>query len=94
MNSPYEGCVDVSCTELTQPNARNNSINGENILSSGVNTVSYVQGTLSMEIATEFYRSNKSFLFLVLVRLGPLGTAATTDLLYQPQVIDVGVWSN
>jgi hypothetical protein len=34
--------------------------------------------------------TNYFFIILSGVRLTPLGTAATTDLLYQPQVIDDG----
>jgi hypothetical protein len=32
------------------------------------------------------------FVILIGVRLSPLGTAPTTGLLYQPQIIDDGVW--
>jgi hypothetical protein len=36
--------------------------------------------------------SSQYYVFIILsgVRLGPLGTAATTGLLYQPQIIDDG----
>jgi hypothetical protein len=49
MNHTGESCEDVSCTEMTQMDEINNSINGENVLSRGVNTVSAVHRTPCMK---------------------------------------------
>jgi hypothetical protein len=46
-----------------------------------------------MEISIIQYRSFQQVFFIIIlsvVRLSPLGTAATTGLLYQPQLIDDG----
>jgi hypothetical protein len=47
----------------------------------------------SEEIVNSFCNYSSIVLFFIIlsgVRLSPLGTAATTDLLYQPQMIDDG----
>jgi hypothetical protein len=48
--------------------------------------------TLTLKSSCEDYREDWQgpFFFLSGVRLNPLGTAATTVLLYQPQMIDDG----
>jgi hypothetical protein len=58
-------------------------------------TIELLESVFSMRFAPRSYgqAKSKSFFFVIIlsgVRLSPLGTAATTDLLYQPQMIDDG----